>query len=98
MAAEPASVVDHEAQVKRFKPEQVWRGTNSNDLRRYIYEWFTHRRVSTNDGYLEPSRGLGNLSIFGHATAERVVVRGGRAVGVEILHGGRRRVEYGDEI
>ncbi|HEY1369141.1 MAG TPA: GMC family oxidoreductase [Gaiellaceae bacterium] len=56
------------------------------------------RRVSTNDGYLEPRRGLENLSILGYATADRVVVRGGRAIGVELVHEGRRRVEYGDEI
>jgi hypothetical protein len=42
MTAEPASVVDHEARVRRFKPEQGLAATNSNDLRRFLYEWFTH--------------------------------------------------------
>jgi choline dehydrogenase-like flavoprotein len=56
------------------------------------------RRVSTNDAYLEPVRGLENLSILGGATCDRVVVRGGRAIGVELVQNGRRRVEHGDEI
>ena len=37
-----ASVVDYEAQVKRFEPDHGLAATNSNDLRRFIYEWFTH--------------------------------------------------------
>ena len=42
MIAEAASVVDYEARVRRFKPEQGLAATNSNDLRRLLYEWFTH--------------------------------------------------------
>jgi hypothetical protein len=42
MTAEPAPVVDYEAQVRRFKPEHGLAATNSNDLRRFLYEWFTH--------------------------------------------------------
>ena len=42
MTGEPASVVEYEARVRRFKPEQGLAATNSNDLRRFLYEWFTH--------------------------------------------------------
>ena len=53
MTAELASVVDYEAQVKRFKPEHGLAATNSNDLRRFIYEWFTHfEHASPTDFYL----------------------------------------------
>jgi hypothetical protein len=37
-----ASVVDYEAQVRRFAPEHGVAATNSNDLRRFIYDWFAH--------------------------------------------------------
>ena len=42
MTVELASVVDYEARVRRFKPEHGLAATNSNDLRRFLYEWFTH--------------------------------------------------------
>jgi len=42
MIGEAVSVVDYEAHVRRLKPEQGLAGTNSNDLRRFVYEWFTH--------------------------------------------------------
>ncbi len=46
------------------------------------------RRVSTNDGYLEPARGRANLTIVGGALVERVEIEGdGGEEGV----GGRRR-------
>jgi choline dehydrogenase len=56
------------------------------------------RRVSTNDAYLEPARERDNLTILGGAVVDRVILRAGRAVGVEMLQGGARHSEYGDEI
>jgi hypothetical protein len=54
MTAEPASVVDHEARVRSFKPEQGLAATNSNDLRRFLYEWFTHfEHAAPADFYLD---------------------------------------------
>jgi hypothetical protein len=54
VTAEPASVVDYEAQVKRFKPEDGLAAPNSNDLRRFIYDWFTHfEHAAPTDFYLE---------------------------------------------
>jgi hypothetical protein len=48
------SVVDYEAQVKRFKPEHGLAETNTNDLRRFIYEWFTHfEHAAPTDFYLD---------------------------------------------
>ncbi len=40
-------------------------------------------RISTNLAYLSPSRARPNLTVRGGVTVDRVVVRGGRAVGVE---------------
>jgi choline dehydrogenase len=37
------------------------------------------RRVSTNDGYLEPARGRANLTIVGHALVEALQMEGNRA-------------------
>ena len=54
MTAELASVVDYEAQVKRFKPEHGLAATNSNDLRCFVYEWFTHfEHAAPTDFYLD---------------------------------------------
>jgi choline dehydrogenase len=56
-----------------------------------------HRRVTTNDAYLEPARGLATLTIAAGALVDRVLIEGGRAVGVEIIEGGGRRREYAEE-
>jgi hypothetical protein len=54
MTVELASVIDYEAQVRRFKPEDRLAATNSNDLRRFVYEWFTHfEHAARVDFYLD---------------------------------------------
>jgi hypothetical protein len=54
VTAEAASVVDYEAQVTRFKPESGLAATNSNDLRRFLYDWFAHfEHAASVDFYLE---------------------------------------------
>ncbi len=49
------------------------------------------RRVSTNDGYLEPVRGRANLTIVGHALVEAIAFEGNRphASGVRVRIGGQ---------
>ncbi len=49
------------------------------------------RRVSTNDGYLEPARGRANLQIVGDALVEAVQIEGNRphASGVRVRAGGQ---------
>lgn len=42
------------------------------------------RRISTNEGYLEPARGRANLEIRGHALVDRVLIEQGRATGVRL--------------
>ena len=49
------------------------------------------RRVSTNDGYLEPARGRENLTVVGRALVDRVEFEVGKAEG----GGGRRRRAVG---
>lgn len=46
------------------------------------------RRVTTNDGYLEPARGRPNLEIRGGALVDRVLFDGARARGVRVLFEG----------
>jgi choline dehydrogenase len=43
------------------------------------------KRVSSNDGYLEPARGRPNLEIVGDALVDRVLLEGTTAVGVRVL-------------
>lgn len=45
------------------------------------------RRVTTNDGYLEPARALPNLEIRGGTLVDRVIFEGDRAVGVRLADG-----------
>ena len=42
------------------------------------------RRITTNEGYLEPARGRANLEIRGHALVDRVLIRDGRATGLRV--------------
>ncbi|WP_063683058.1 GMC family oxidoreductase [Bradyrhizobium stylosanthis] len=42
------------------------------------------RRITTNEGYLEPARDRANLEIRGHALVERVLISDGRATGVRV--------------
>jgi len=45
------------------------------------------RRITTNDGYLEPARGRANLTIRGEALVDRVLFEGQRATGVRVRFG-----------
>lgn len=47
------------------------------------------RRASTVAAYLDPNRARPNLTIVSHAQVTRIILRKGRAVGVEYLAGGR---------
>src|SRR5258708_39366000 len=40
------------------------------------------RRISTNEGYLEPARGRAHLEIRGHALVDRLGIKDGQATGV----------------
>ncbi|MEH2474771.1 choline dehydrogenase-like flavoprotein [Nitrobacteraceae bacterium AZCC 2161] len=42
------------------------------------------RRITTNEGYLEPARGRANLEIRGHALVDRLVIQDGQATGVRL--------------
>ena len=55
-------------------------------------------RVSTNDAYLEPSRGRNNLAVFGEAHVDKVLFDGDRAVGVRVRQGGVWREVRGGTI
>ncbi len=56
----------------------------------YAINSISGRRVSTNDGYLEPARGRANLQIVGDALVEAVQLEGNRphASGVRVRLGG----------
>lgn len=55
----------------------------------YAYNGRDGRRVSTNDGYLEPARGRANLTVRGDAQVDRVLLSGGRVTGVRVLLDGQ---------
>jgi choline dehydrogenase len=56
------------------------------------------RRVSTNDGYLEPARGRNNLTIVGDALVDRVIFEGERAAGVRVRIDGAWREIRADQV
>ena len=55
----------------------------------YAYNSYGATRVSTNDAYLEPSRGRAGLHIQGDTVVDRVLFEGRRAVGVRAIVGGQ---------
>lgn len=57
----------------------------------------TRTRVTLNDAYLEPARDRLNLTVWGDVLVDRVVVAGGRAVGVRAqVEGEWRTIEAGE--
>jgi choline dehydrogenase-like flavoprotein len=53
------------------------------------------RRISTNEGYLEPARGRANLEIRGKALVDRLVIKDGQATGVVVHIEGQGTMEIG---
>ena len=53
-------------------------------------------RCSTATAYLRPARARANLTVLCNARALRVLLRGGRARGIEYLHEGERRTALAD--
>jgi hypothetical protein len=53
MSTQPISTASHEAQARQFKPEHGLAATNLNDIRLFLYEWFTHfEHAAPTDFYL----------------------------------------------
>jgi hypothetical protein len=53
MTTQPISATSHESQAKQFKPVHGLAATNLNDLRLFLYEWFTHfEHAAPTDFYL----------------------------------------------
>jgi choline dehydrogenase len=46
------------------------------------------RRITTNEGYLEPARGRANLEIRGKALVDRLIMTDGKATGVRVIFEG----------
>lgn len=56
------------------------------------------RRISAADAYLEPVRGRDGLAVLDRCEATRVLVSGGRATGVELIHDGRPHQVAADRV
>jgi choline dehydrogenase-like flavoprotein len=59
-------------------------GPNGEGVACYPINSRDSRRISTNEGYLEPARDRPNLEIRGRALVDRVVVKDGNATGVQV--------------
>jgi len=57
-----------------------------------------HRRVSTNDAYIEPSRGRNNLAILCDTHVDKVLFDADRAIGVRCVTNGRWHELYANEV
>jgi choline dehydrogenase-like flavoprotein len=49
------------------------------------------RRSSTATAYLKPARRRSNLTVYTKAQSTRIIIDGGRATGIELVHGGERQ-------
>ena len=54
------------------------------------------RRASTSRAYLDPARSRSNLTIEINALTSRVVIEGGKAVGVEYVQNGEKKIAWAD--
>jgi choline dehydrogenase-like flavoprotein len=71
-----------------FNPD--FNGERQDGLGYYQLTQFNARRSSTSTAYLAPVRDRRNLTVALHTQALRIVVEGGRAVGVEVASRGSR--------
>jgi choline dehydrogenase-like flavoprotein len=71
-----------------FNPD--FNGARQDGLGYYQLTQFNARRSSTSVAYLKPVRHRPNLTVTLRTLALRIVVDAGRAVGVEVVSGGRR--------
>ena len=71
---------------------------NAFGVSRYAINSLGGKRVTTNDAYLEPARGANNLSIRGDCQVDRVLLSRSRAVGVELVHAGKRERALGRRV
>ncbi|HEU0204102.1 MAG TPA: GMC family oxidoreductase N-terminal domain-containing protein [Burkholderiaceae bacterium] len=71
-----------------FNPD--FNGERQDGLGYYQLTQFNARRSSTSTAFLRPVRERANLTVMLHALAVRVMVEGGRAIGVEVAIGGDR--------
>jgi choline dehydrogenase len=79
-----------------FKPTDDFNGAEQEGAGLYQVTCRKGRRWSTAMAYLEPARDRPNLTVRTGALVERVVVEGGRAVGVTYQHGPGTRTTYVD--
>jgi len=64
----------------------------------YAINSLNGRRVSTNDGYLDPCRERNHLAVFGGAHVDKVLFDGDRAVGVRVIFPTGPREMFADNI
>ncbi len=57
-----------------------------------------HRRVNTNDAYVEPSRGRNNLAMLCDTQVDKVLFDGDRAIGVRCVTNGRWHDIHANEV
>jgi choline dehydrogenase len=79
-----------------FKPTDDFNGAEQEGAGLYQVTCRKGRRWSTAKAYLEPARDRPNLTVRTGALVERVVIEGGRAVGVTYQHGPGTRTTYVD--
>ena len=79
------------AQAAGFPLNRDFNGPSQRGFGLYQVTQRDGQRCSTAAGYLDPIRKRPNLTIHTRAMARRVLVEGGRAVGVEFQHHGRTR-------
>ncbi|MDX6326716.1 MAG: choline dehydrogenase [Nocardioidaceae bacterium] len=79
-----------------FKPTDDFNGPEQEGAGLYQVTCRKGRRWSTAKAYLEPATGRPNLTVRAKAFVERVVLEGGRAVGVAYQQGREQKVAYAE--
>jgi choline dehydrogenase len=81
-----------------IKATDDFNGAEQEGAGRYQVTCRRGRRWSTADAYLRPAADRPNLTVHTHALTTRVLIEGGRAVGVEYLRGGETVRAHAGEV
>ncbi len=79
-----------------FKPNDDFNGADQEGAGQYQVTCHRGRRWSVDRAYLQPALGRENLTVRTGALVSRVLVEGGRAVGIAYQHGREQRTAYVD--
>ena len=89
----------HAGQEAGYPANDDFNGAEQEGVGRYDFTIRNGKRWSASFAFLRPALKRPNLDVLTHALTERVLVKNGRAIGVEVSHNGSsRRIHAENEV